>query len=196
MSTRWLKELCYRLFFGNFPNISIIATFQNNVRLLQISSEIIVKSCFSYSISFKKYVYVKGFAHVFRWKIVLWSWMCGMMCGMILWKSRVLDLLEVIKGWYTYDVHENCSIFRTPHPPCWSMSKILPLLWPWTFNFQRTPFLKVHVICVSPLRYLTKMISRFLMLNHNGNHTLKNMCFIILQNGARVTQIVNKFLNG
>ena len=37
------------------------------------------------------------------------------------------------KGRYTYDVHENCPIFKTPRPhptPCPATSKILPLPWP------------------------------------------------------------------
>ena len=42
------------------------------------------------------------------------------------------------KGWYTYDVHENCPYFKTFHPTCSSTSKILPLLWPWTSNFKGT----------------------------------------------------------
>ena len=29
------------------------------------------------------------------------------------------------KGWYTYEVHENCSVFKTPNPACLSASKIL-----------------------------------------------------------------------
>ena len=43
------------------------------------------------------------------------------------------------KGWYTYDVHENCPIFKTPYPPCPSTSKILSPPWLWTSNFKRTP---------------------------------------------------------
>ena len=41
----------------------IIATFQNNGRLHRISPEIIAMSCFTGSISFKKYVYVESFAY-------------------------------------------------------------------------------------------------------------------------------------
>ena len=43
------------------------------------------------------------------------------------------------KAWYTYDVHENCQIFKTPHSPCLSAFKIPPSTWLWTFNFRRTP---------------------------------------------------------
>ena len=39
----------------------------------------------------------------------------------------------------TYDVHENCSIFKTlSHPPCLATSKILPSPRPWKSNFRRT----------------------------------------------------------
>ena len=41
------------------------------------------------------------------------------------------------KGWYTYDVHENCPIFKTRHSSCPAASKILPPPWPWTSNFKR-----------------------------------------------------------
>ena len=43
------------------------------------------------------------------------------------------------KGWYTYEVHENCPIFKTPHPPYPSTSKILRPPWLWTSNFNQTP---------------------------------------------------------
>ena len=45
------------------------------------------------------------------------------------------------KGWYTYDVQENCPIFKTPpsHPPYPSTSKILRPTWPWMSNFNQTP---------------------------------------------------------
>ena len=42
------------------------------------------------------------------------------------------------KGWYTYDVHENCPILKIP-TPCLSMFKILPLPWSNTSNFKRIP---------------------------------------------------------
>ena len=54
-----------------------------------------------------------------------------------MWKLR--QKLKLVKGWYTYDVHENCPIFKTPNPPCPSTSKIRPPPWPWTSNFKRTP---------------------------------------------------------
>ena len=39
----------------------------------------------------------------------------------------LLGLCSSSKGWYTYDVHENCPVFKTPStPPCPSTSKILP----------------------------------------------------------------------
>ena len=41
------------------------------------------------------------------------------------------------KGRSTYDVHENGLIFKTPHSPHPSMSKIFPPLWPWESNFKR-----------------------------------------------------------
>ena len=43
------------------------------------------------------------------------------------------------QGWYTYEVRENCPIFKTPYPPCPSTSKILPPSWTWTSNFKRLP---------------------------------------------------------
>ena len=46
------------------------------------------------------------------------------------------------KGWYIFDIHENCPIFKTPFPtsttPYPSMSEILPLRSPWTTNFKQT----------------------------------------------------------
>ena len=42
----------------------------------------------------------------------------------------------MVKGWYTYDVHQNCPIFKTPHPPCPSTSKFFLPPWPWTSNFR------------------------------------------------------------
>ena len=61
------------------------------------------------------------------------------------------------KGWYTYDVHENCPIFKTPllHPPCPATSKILPTPWPWTSNFKRNPL---------PLQMITKQLKRNVIL--------------------------------
>ena len=38
-----------------------------------------------------------------------------------------------------YDVHENCLIFKTPHPPCPSTFKFFPPSWPWRSNFEWTP---------------------------------------------------------
>ena len=32
----------------------------------------------------------------------------------------------ISKGRYTYDVHKNCPIFKTHHPPCPATSKIFP----------------------------------------------------------------------
>ena len=51
--------------------------------------------------------------------------------NMALKKAFVYVLLKVqlSKGQYTYDVHENCLIFMTPHPPlCPSTSKTFPPL--------------------------------------------------------------------
>ena len=39
-------------------------------------------------------------------------------------------------GRYTYDVHENCSVFKIPHIPCLAASKILPPPWPWTSSLK------------------------------------------------------------
>ena len=49
--------------------------------------------------------------------------------------------LKTCKGWYTYGIHENCPIFKTPHPPCPSTSEIPPPSWPWMFNFKRPSLL-------------------------------------------------------
>ena len=54
-------------------------------------------------------------------------------------KNRCQPATKDQKEWYTYDVHENCQIFKTPHPPCPSTSKILPLPWSWTSNFNPLP---------------------------------------------------------
>ena len=35
-------------------------------------------------------------------------------------------------------IHENSFIFKTPHPPCPSTSKILGPPWRWTSNFKQT----------------------------------------------------------
>ena len=51
-------------------------------------------------------------------------------------KKRVI----LYMGRYTYDVHENCPIFKTPHPPCPPTSENLPPPpWPWTSNFKHPP---------------------------------------------------------
>ena len=44
-------------------------------------------------------------------------------------------------GWYTYGVHGNCPVSKTPCPSYPSTSKILPASWPWTSNFKWTPSL-------------------------------------------------------
>ena len=41
-------------------------------------------------------------------------------------------------GRFTYDVHENCHIFKTPNSTCPAASKFLPPPWPWTSNFKLT----------------------------------------------------------
>ena len=45
------------------------------------------------------------------------------------------------KGWYTYDVHNNCPIFKALHSLCSCRSIILQPPWSWTSNFKRTPSL-------------------------------------------------------
>ena len=52
--------------------------------------------------------------------------------------AKGLKIMISDKGWYTYDVHENCPIFKTPYSPCPSMSTILWPSWPWTSNFNQT----------------------------------------------------------
>ena len=49
-------------------------------------------------------------------------------------QARILFYLPG-KGEYTYDVHENCLIFKSLHP-CSSKSKIFPPPWPWTSTFN------------------------------------------------------------
>ena len=45
------------------------------------------------------------------------------------------------KGWYTYDVHENCPIFKTTHTLVHLHPKFLhPLDLGWTSHFRRTPW--------------------------------------------------------
>ena len=63
----------------------------------------------------------------------IWSSSC------VFTMSYYVKLLCYIKGWYTYDVHENYPIFKTSHPPYPSTSKLLPLSWPWTSHFKPTP---------------------------------------------------------
>ena len=53
--------------------------------------------------------------------------------------SFVTTRHQRVKGRCTYDVHENCLIFKTPDPLCPSASKIFPHPWLWTSNFKRTP---------------------------------------------------------
>ena len=48
-------------------------------------------------------------------------------------------MLLVLIQIYTYDVHENSPIFKTPNPPFPATSKILPPPSPWTSNFKRIP---------------------------------------------------------
>ena len=44
------------------------------------------------------------------------------------------------KGWYTYDVHENCPIFKTTHTLVHLRPKFFhPLDLGWTSHFRRTP---------------------------------------------------------
>ena len=43
------------------------------------------------------------------------------------------------KGRQTFDVHDNCQIFKTPYPPFPATSKVLPAPWPWTPNFEPDP---------------------------------------------------------
>ena len=38
------------------------------------------------------------------------------------WNGSVNNKIKHFKGQYTYDVHENSLLFKTPHPPCPSMS--------------------------------------------------------------------------
>ena len=47
-------------------------------------------------------------------------------------------IFRPVMGWYTYDVHGKCSIFKTTHHPCPSTSEILQPSWPWTSNFKRS----------------------------------------------------------
>ena len=47
------------------------------------------------------------------------------------------DLLAL--GRYTYDVHENCLIFKTPQPPVHVRPKFFHLPRPWTSNFEQLP---------------------------------------------------------
>ena len=47
--------------------------------------------------------------------------------------------LHICKRRYTYDVHENCPVFKAPHPPCSATSKILPPPWTWTSSFKQIP---------------------------------------------------------
>ena len=61
-----------------------------------------------------------------------------------LFASEQTNITEFFsKGWYTCRVHEHCPIFKTPHPPCPSTSKILPPLWPWMCNFKWTTPLQI-----------------------------------------------------
>ena len=48
-------------------------------------------------------------------------------------------LLTMFQGQCTYDVHENCSIFKTSHLFYPSTSRILPRSWPWMSNFKQPP---------------------------------------------------------
>ena len=43
-------------------------------------------------------------------------------------KNISVSFYYLIKGRYTYDVHKNGPIFKSPHPPCLATSKILPPL--------------------------------------------------------------------
>ena len=53
-------------------------------------------------------------------------------------KSVYLHFSPSSQGRYTYDVHENCPIFKTPHPTCPAKSKLNPPPWPRASNFKRT----------------------------------------------------------
>ena len=61
--------------------------------------------------------------------------------NMALKKAFVYVLLKVqlSKGQYTYDVHENCLIFMTPHPPLSIYVQNFSTPWHWTSRFKRTP---------------------------------------------------------
>ena len=67
------------------------------------------------------------------------------------WKKELgICICQIFKGWYTYDVHENCLIFKTPHLPYPSTSKILQPPWPWTSNFK-----PIHTF---PLQMITNQL--------------------------------------
>ena len=56
---------------------------------------------------------------------------------------RILTLrteyIKIRKERYTYNVHENCLIFKTTHPPCPSTSNIFLSRSSATSNFKRHP---------------------------------------------------------
>ena len=72
---------------------------------------------------------------------------------MVLWNPKkkshkqslslpILSLIndsETIYGRWTYDVHENCLILKTPHPAVHLRSKFFHPPGPWTSNLKWTP---------------------------------------------------------
>ena len=57
-----------------------------------------------------------------------------------------------------HDVHENRLIFKTPHRPCSTTSKILPTPWLWTSNFRRTPPLSLFLSLSLSLQMITNQL--------------------------------------
>ena len=53
-------------------------------------------------------------------------------------RTSLVCFVKIVKGWYTYDVHEKCLIFKTSHHPVHVYPKIFPPPWRWTSNFKQT----------------------------------------------------------
>ena len=94
----------------------------------------------------------------------------------------IIITIIVIQGWYRYDGHESCPIFRIPVPPYPSMSEIFPPPWSWTFNFKRTP--SFFQIITSQLKkniiqgWLLYVIRSFLQVSFRFQYQLNNIVWL------------------
>ena len=87
-------------------------------------------------------------------------------------------------GGYTYDIHENCLIFKTPHP-CASTSKLFPPPWPWTFKSRHIQIDHVFYCSIFPTNKAVALLKEELrgeLLGKRGVTILSGGCNFYIKN--------------